>query len=298
MESIITQSYTNLEIIIIDDGSTDNSINTIKDLMQQDNRIRYIYQSNRGKPAAMNHGLRILKGEYWLIQDADDISYRERIEKQYLALKNDSALAAVFCNNDIILNDNRIFAPTCMSITPEVCKSMIDVRKVPAHDATGMYRAKIVADILFDEEMWLIEGVDYVIRVGELHKITVISECLYSHRVNYKSITHTKTEKIGEAVKRLNQKIDIRRCVQSKNERIVKKKENILFEHRRYDTVLPYAMESVVQQRLCGNWTNSLRTSLICLRLHPLDWYYYKPLVYSLIPLKMISLYRKIKKLR
>jgi hypothetical protein len=51
-------------------------------------------------------------------------------------------------------------------------------------------------------------------------------------------------------------------------------------------------MESVLQLRKSGKFPEALRTAIICLRLHPLDWYYYKPLIYSMFPTKLITAYR------
>ena len=57
VESIINQTYSNLEIIIIDDGSTDNCINTITDIIKQDSRVLLISQKNAGKAAALNRAV-------------------------------------------------------------------------------------------------------------------------------------------------------------------------------------------------------------------------------------------------
>jgi hypothetical protein len=194
------------------------------------------------------------------------------------------------------LPDNRVFAPGCMAAKPETCKALIEKGKVPAHDATGMYRTKIIADFRFDEKMWLIEGVDFVIRIGEVFPISVIPECLYSHRVNYSSITHSQGDKIHEATEKFKSKTAFRRGSKYepklKNER---SKLNKIFKHRRYDTILPYAMNSVFQQRLCGNWMSAFRTALISLSLHPCDLLYFKPLLYCLVPLAAINYYRALK---
>ena len=69
VESIVQQSYSNLEIIIINDGSTDGCIATLKNI--QDPRIRILHQDNQGKAAALNHAFEQLKGDYFVIQDAD-----------------------------------------------------------------------------------------------------------------------------------------------------------------------------------------------------------------------------------
>ncbi|NCB43420.1 MAG: glycosyltransferase family 2 protein [Clostridia bacterium] len=229
--SILNQSYKNIELILVDDGTTDSCIKINKDLISSDERINYIYQNNKGRPSALNRGLDVMRGSFWMIQDADDISYPDRIKKQVLTLIKDPSLAAVYCKNDIILPDGKIFAAGCMEIGPQECKVLIDRGRVPAHDATGMYRAEKVSSLRFDEEMSLVEGVDFVFRVGELFPIIVISDCLYSHRVNYLSITHARSDQIYNAKEKLISKIKTRRGGDRKSEIIIKNKKNsrILF---------------------------------------------------------------------
>ena len=87
LESVLTQSYRKLEIIVIDDGSTDGTGSEIKKI--QDKRIQYIYQENSGHPGmARNSGLKKAHGDYIAFLDSDDIWQPEKIEKQ-IALISD-----------------------------------------------------------------------------------------------------------------------------------------------------------------------------------------------------------------
>lgn len=80
IESILNQSYSDFEFIIINDGSTNNVENVI--LSYKDSRIKYIKQNNQGIANTLNNGLSIAKGEYIARMDADDISLPNRFEKQ------------------------------------------------------------------------------------------------------------------------------------------------------------------------------------------------------------------------
>lgn len=80
IESILHQSYTNFELIIFNDGSTDNSEKIIKAF--DDSRIVYYKQENQGLAATLNNAIKVSKGEYLARQDQDDYSYPERFEKQ------------------------------------------------------------------------------------------------------------------------------------------------------------------------------------------------------------------------
>lgn len=72
LDSVIAQTYTNLEIILVNDGSPDNSAAICKEYAEKDSRIVYIKQNNAGLSAARNHGMRLAKGDYILFLDSDD----------------------------------------------------------------------------------------------------------------------------------------------------------------------------------------------------------------------------------
>ena len=72
LDSVINQTYTNLQIILVDDGSTDNSGNVCDEYAEKDNRITVIHQKNAGAGAAKNTGLDLVKGENLSIIDSDD----------------------------------------------------------------------------------------------------------------------------------------------------------------------------------------------------------------------------------
>lgn len=83
INSVINQSYQNLEIILIDDGSNDGSENICDELKKLDNRIQVIHKTNKGVSAARNTGIEKAKGEYITFIDSDDRVDSEMIERMY-----------------------------------------------------------------------------------------------------------------------------------------------------------------------------------------------------------------------
>ena len=81
IKSILSQTHKNLELIIINDGSTDNS-NSIIESFLKDNRIKYVYRSNKGLIHSLNEAINICSGKYIARMDQDDICYPNRLEKQ------------------------------------------------------------------------------------------------------------------------------------------------------------------------------------------------------------------------
>lgn len=292
VKSIINQTYYNLEILIIDDGSTDDCLTTISDM--NDDRIVIIRQQNGGRASALNHGLRIMKGEFWLIQDADDLSHPERVERQLQELLNNPNLAATYIGTELLIN-NKIIAPMFMPKDTLLSKLNIDKFKVPAHDATGLYKTSMVKNYVFDTSLRVGSGVDFVFRIGENFPINVIGECLYTHRVNTESITHKdpvyNVKKINEVIKKACE----RRGFESRKYELSYPRKTYFFKHRTIDTILPFTMESVIQQRQYRKWSGAFNTAFFCVKLHPLDFLYYKPLLYCLIPLILIKPYRNWK---
>lgn len=98
VSSIINQTYTNLEIIIIDDFSTDNTYKILTNLKNMDNRIKLLQNDkNYGTYVSKNIGILISKGQYITFHDSDDYSITNRIEKQLLFLTNNSSYSACNC---------------------------------------------------------------------------------------------------------------------------------------------------------------------------------------------------------
>ena len=94
IESVLVQTYENIELIIIDDGSTDNSRKKIGEYVKQDKRIKFLKQKNKGVVPTRNRALKEKKGEFFVFVDADDIIPPDFIQKMYTSLiKNNADVA-------------------------------------------------------------------------------------------------------------------------------------------------------------------------------------------------------------
>lgn len=97
---VINQTYKNLQIILVDDGSTDSSGKICDEYAENDNRITVIHQKNAGAGAAKNTGLCYIKGEYFSIIDSDDFIELDMYEKMHTYMQEFSAdiVQCNFCN--------------------------------------------------------------------------------------------------------------------------------------------------------------------------------------------------------
>ncbi|WP_170000229.1 glycosyltransferase [Campylobacter sp. RM9328] len=106
IQSILNQTYKDCEFIIINDGSTDDSLSIIERYKKQDERIVLIDRENRGIVASLNEGIQIAKGKYIARMDADDISLPTRFEEQLKIMENDKNI--VVCGSWVnIFGENR-----------------------------------------------------------------------------------------------------------------------------------------------------------------------------------------------
>lgn len=109
IESILNQTYTNLEFIICDDNSNKSIKEFLRDIKKVDKRIIVLEnKTNLGLAASLNKCLEVAKGKYIARQDDDDISYKERIEKEVKFLENNSKYDFVGCNLKLF-DDNGIW---------------------------------------------------------------------------------------------------------------------------------------------------------------------------------------------
>jgi len=105
VQSALDQTFKDIEVIVVDDGSTDNT----KEVLERfKGKIHYIYQPNRGVSAARNKGLMAAKGEYIALLDADDVWLPEKLELQVELLERRPEISVVYAWSYYIDEDNRI----------------------------------------------------------------------------------------------------------------------------------------------------------------------------------------------
>jgi glycosyltransferase involved in cell wall biosynthesis len=292
VQSILSQTYSNLEVLIVDDGSTDGCMDSIADL--DDARIRVATQENSGKAAAVNRCLDELSGAFYVIQDADDISHRGRIELQVQCMLENPQVAAVFTGHDLIINGRRM-APRMAAKSIQQCREDIEYMRMPAHDPTGMFRVSMVEDLRYETSLRIGQGFDFILRLGERYPMMVLGDCLYSYRAHFDSNTRRDWTRRRQMVVEVRKRACERRKVELVSQ-MTAEPAWAKVEHRQPEAgIVPHFMESVLDLRRARRRRQAVKTALACLRLHPDDPYYYKPLAYCVAPLTLIGRYRTLK---
>ncbi len=290
IESLLAQTYTQLQIIVVDDGSTDDGMASIRDLT--DPRIEILTKANGGKPTALNQGLAHARGEFYAVQDADDLSKPTRIAAQLACLQQHPSVGAVFCGYELIL-DGRHVAPRFAERSIAACRNDIKDMQMPGHDPTAMYRSALVAEFAYDEQLPIVEGYDYIMRVGEATDMMVVGECLYAYRIHLATVTKSDPTRRCRLLRAAVEKTLHRRGLPFTEADLPAVPSGGRITNRQRDNELAsHFMVSVVDQLHAGSRLAAIRTALTCARMHPGDLYYYKPLAYCFAPLAAIDHHR------
>lgn len=292
LESALAQSHPRIEVVVVDDGSTDGSVEAVADLLADPRVVLIRFEGNRGKSAALNAALDRLSGDYYMVQDADDVSAPHRAAWQAAALTAEPELAAVFCGHAVIVN-GRLLAPRLAAKSPAECRAEIDAILMPAHDPTAMYRVAKVADLRYATDLVLGEGFDYILRVGERDPIRVLGECLYGYRVRAGSLTQGDWRRAVLHNREVRRRALARRGLPSEPETPLMRPPGW-----RDNNLAAHFIESVLDLRRVGRRRDALRTGLACSRLHPLSPHYQKALVYSVAPRWLLGRLRRTARAR
>ena len=178
--SILNQTFQDFELLIVNDGSTDNSEEIIHSFM--DPRIRYFYQDNRGVGSARNIALQASRGEFLAFQDADDISLPHRLQTLYRNFF--SAEVGIVHSDMLLINsaDNVIGYLISRQIEPQMVMWQIMARGTPFNNPSMMVRKKVFGTKKFNEELTIGEDTDIVSSIAVGCYSIHISEPLYLYR--------------------------------------------------------------------------------------------------------------------
>ncbi|MEO0684945.1 MAG: glycosyltransferase family 2 protein, partial [Cyanobacteria bacterium J06649_11] len=208
VKSVLMQTYENLEILIIDDGSPDNSI----EICQQftDPRIKIIRQQNQGVSGARDNGIRHAQGEYLAFLDADDIWLSQKIEKHVQHLDNRSEVGISFSRSALINENGQSLNSYQMPKLKDIEPSDLLYSNPLANGSSGVFRREVFQEVAFttdchqielcyfDANFSILEDIECWLRVAiqTNWKFEGIPEALTSYRVNPKSRSNKLLESV------------------------------------------------------------------------------------------------------
>ncbi len=210
VKSIINQTYTNLEIILVDDGSPDKCGSLIDQYSQIDSRIISVHKENGGLSDARNYGMNYVTGQYTLFVDSDDWLELQMIEimvDNSIKFRADVVQSAFFyAYEDHLLFENRYFSkdePPTLLDKQELMKELVINERVKNFAWGKLYKTELIKDIpfkkgvLFEDVFWAHQVMHLVNTFVMLHK----PMCYYFQRSD--SIVSTYTPRNLDIIKGL-----------------------------------------------------------------------------------------------
>jgi len=194
LQSILDQSFSDFEFVIINDGSTDGSLTTLKKFAKKDKRINLIDQANAGLVASLNRGIEVARGQYIARQDADDKSNPSRLAKQVEFLDGHPLVVAVGSNISVMDESGKIIHQHAVLLqNPELQQELL-VRSPFAHGSV-MFRRQVALKVgLYDGSTWPAEDYDFWLRLSVHGRLANLDEALYIYREHSKSISEQNTD--------------------------------------------------------------------------------------------------------
>ena len=195
MDSVLDQTLKEIEVICIDDGSTDHSLDIVKAYQAADERVRIVTENNAGVSIARNKGIVRTRGEYVIFLDADDFFEPTLLERLYEKAKKDDLDVSV-CKFDFYHNKSSSFTPQVEEVHSSIFASGAVVSKSEYPDyilqcTTGyvwnkMFRASFIRDkeLSFAPELYVFEDIHFVSTALSLaERVGRIDDVLVHHRI-------------------------------------------------------------------------------------------------------------------
>ncbi len=199
IESILGQTFRDFEFIVVDDGSTDSSLQTLRRYAELDSRIRVRSWANAGHARALNEALSLASGEYIGRMDQDDISLPDRFERQVHFLDEHAECVAVGCRVLLIDPEGLPIRELCTLENHEDIDrfDLEDKRGTAlAHPTLMMRRTVLIGIGAYRPDFELAEDVDLLLRLAEKGRLANMAEVLFHYRQHPGSSGYARSRKM------------------------------------------------------------------------------------------------------
>lgn len=202
LDSIINQTYKNLEIICIDDGSKDSSGKILDKYKLKDKRIKVRHKKNGGLASARNAGIQVATGKYIGFVDSDDYIEPNMFEELYNSIiENNSDIS--ICNFYLDYEDeNKIIENVNNDVINAKMEKLEYINKLFRNNyncymCNKLYKAKLIKKLKFDQSILILEDVVYNVDLSQyVNTVSYVDKCLYYYVQRNTSITHKGNKKV------------------------------------------------------------------------------------------------------
>ncbi|MCI9663882.1 MAG: glycosyltransferase family 2 protein [Lachnospiraceae bacterium] len=197
LDTVLSQTYTNIEVILVNDGSSDGSGAIIDSYACKDERVRVIHlPENKGVSYARNRGIDILKGEYTIFVDADDYVEPDFLEKLYVNLKENQADISI-CGVDLVGFPEYVYLRKddfpCVVSGDQAVSCMLNNSPFGQEMCNKLFDSIWVKKYPFDENIYYGEDLLFIYQIlKHIHRVCYIPDKLYHYIFYGKSSSHSE----------------------------------------------------------------------------------------------------------
>lgn len=197
VESVLSQTLASLELLLIDDGSTDSTPTIAADFAKRDPRVRVIRLERGGIVHALNAGIDAARGRYVARMDADDICFPERLEKQVAHLDADANCVAVGCAVEVMDEGGaRVGRTTYPETHAQIAQTLIEGGSmVMAHPTVMARRETLVSVGGYRADSFPSEDRDLWFRMSRVGTLANMRECLLRYRRHADAVSINERER-------------------------------------------------------------------------------------------------------
>ena len=201
--SILAQSFDDFELIVLDDGSSDETLHMVQDLAIRDARIRVVSRANLGLVATLNELVGLARGKFIARMDADDISHPDRLRLQIEYLQSHPECVALGTRALYIDPDGLPIHELVDCFSHEQIEQVLLRPEIGVlHPTVMMRRAEVVRIGGYRSEYRHAEDLDLFLRLGEAGKLANLPQVLLWYRVHLSSVSHANTVEQKQSARR------------------------------------------------------------------------------------------------
>lgn len=188
IQSVLDQTYQDFEIIVVDDGSTDNTQETLEPFQS---RIRYFHQENQGPSSARNTGIKRAEGKYIAFLDSDDLWLPSKLHKQMTVFHaSPGDLGVVYCGVYYVDRQTEVTIKTTIpNYKGNVFDVIINKGSGPTTSASVVKKECFEKVGMFDETLVSYEDTDLWLRISQYYTFDYVEECLVRFLRNHRQLT-------------------------------------------------------------------------------------------------------------
>jgi glycosyltransferase involved in cell wall biosynthesis len=213
LDNVLKQTHSRLEVLVVDDGSSDETADIVRAFADRDNRVRLFQQPNAGVSAARNHAMRHAKGDYIAPLDADDLWHPLKLAKQLEHFdRGSSRTGVVYCHFALIDEEDRVILPRRTYNAPSgQIYPQLTIGNVVGNASAPLIRRSLTEEAGGYDETFKdgCEDLDFYLRLAERCEYGLVPEFLVGYRRSSGSMS-TNIPKMERSIEQLTKKMTAR----------------------------------------------------------------------------------------